>query len=262
MHITIVMKPRQTVNLPVDYNHIVQSAIYNVMDNSMASFLHQQGFIVNGRIYRLFCFSRLNGFYNIDRHSGRILFPQNIQLVITSPVSAFVESLADGLLQQGEIRLGANVIAIESVSAQSIKVENDSMVVKTLSPVVMYSTMLRPDGRKYTVYFQPGDPNYDALITANLQKKYKAFYGQEAPVGRVKVSSKGVVKMNVHQYKGTVIKGYSGLLQVAGPQKLLQIAMDCGLGSKNSQGMGCLQLQRQNHASRGVILEEVLQAGN
>ncbi|TWH47926.1 CRISPR-associated endoribonuclease Cas6 [Sporomusa sp. KB1] len=244
MNITVVMKPHQNVILPVDYNHIVQSAIYNAIGNSMSSFLHEQGFVANGRVFRLFCFSRLMGLFHMDRPTCKIIFPANIQLVIVSPVSDFVQSLANGLLQQGEMRLGANAVVIESISAQSIKVEHTNVVVKTLSPVVVYSTMLRSDGRKYTVYFQPGDPDYDTLITANLQKKYKAFYGQEAPAGQVKVSSRGMVKMNVLQYKGTVIKGYSGILQLTGPQELLQIAVDCGLGSKNSQGMGCLRVQR------------------
>jgi CRISPR-associated protein, Cas6 family len=96
-------------------------------------------------------------------------------------MSDFVQSLANGLLQQGEMRLGANAVVIESISAQSIKVEHTNVVVKTLSPVVVYSTMLRSDGRKYTVYFQPGDPDYDTLITANLQKKYESILWARSP---------------------------------------------------------------------------------
>jgi len=43
-------------------------------------------------------------------------------------------------------------------------------------------------------------------------------------------------------YKNTIIKGYSGKMVVTGPIELLQMAVDAGLGSKNGQGFGCVEL--------------------
>ena len=37
------------------------------------------------------------------------------------------------------------------------------MEVRTYRPIVTYSTLLRPDGRKYTCYFQPGESDFQAL---------------------------------------------------------------------------------------------------
>ncbi|BBB93537.1 CRISPR-associated endoribonuclease Cas6 [Methylomusa anaerophila] len=242
MQIVLRLNAANGLTLPIDYNHIVQSAIYHSIAPALATFLHEQGFTANGRVFRLFCFSRLLGPFTMDRNSGKITFGNDVRLVISSPVVDFVQSLANGLLQQGGWRLGSTFADITEIGAEQPVVESENINIRTLSPVTAYSTMSRPDGRKYTVYFQPGDPDYNALITANLQKKYQAFFREEPPEGEVKVKAAGQIKMNLLQYKGTVIKGYSGPLQLTGPQELLQMAVDCGLGSKNSQGFGCLAL--------------------
>jgi len=44
------------------------------------------------------------------------------------------------------------------------------------------------------------------------------------------------------QYKNTVIKAYSGLITVSGPIEFLQMMVDSGVGSKNSQGFGCIDI--------------------
>lgn len=240
MHITLRMKTDRPLILPIDYNHIVQSAIYHSIDAELAARLHGQGFAADGRVFRLFSFSRLTGAFTMDKQTGQIVFSGETNLVIASPVMDFVQSLANGLLRQGGWRLGAAWVEIQEISAEQMKVEQGDILVKTLSPITVYSTMLRPDGRKYTVYFQPGDPDYDEMITANLQKKYKAFHEQPAPDGKVTVRSRGMMKMNLLKYKGIIIKGYSGTLRLEGPIQLLQMAIDAGLGSKNAQGMGCL----------------------
>ncbi|MHB1654582.1 MAG: CRISPR-associated endoribonuclease Cas6 [Desulfitobacteriaceae bacterium] len=38
------------------------------------------------------------------------------------------------------------------------------------------------------------------------------------------------------------MKGYSGMMELSGPPPLLQVAIDAGLGSKNAQGCGCLEV--------------------
>ena len=36
------------------------------------------------------------------------------------------------------------------------------------------------------------------------------------------------------------IKGWDGRFRLEGPRELLQVALDCGLGAKNSAGWGCV----------------------
>jgi len=106
----------------------------------------------------------------------------------------------------------------------------------------VFSTLLRPDGRKYTCYFQPEEPDYDLLVENNLRKKYHAYYGKEAPKGEVKVKRIGEIRQDLVNYKDTIIKGYSGKMVITGPKELMQMAVDAGLGSKNGQGFGCVEV--------------------
>jgi len=48
--------------------------------------------------------------------------------------------------------------------------------------------------------------------------------------------------MVIRKFKGTVVKGWHCVLGLEGPRDLLQLALDAGLGSKNSQGWGCVDL--------------------
>lgn len=139
------------------------------------------------------------------------------------------------------MQLGTQVALVEKVQAHRYVVEKSEIMLTTLSPIVLYSTMLRPDGRKYTVYFQVGDPDYERLLSENLKRKYWAFYGIEPPIQIVQARSMGSQKIRVIRYKDIIVKGYSGKLLLSGPTPLLQLAVDGGLGSKNSQGFGCVE---------------------
>lgn len=92
------------------------------------------------------------------------------------------------------------------------------------------------------MYFQPGEADYGRLFNENLHKKYRAFWGKDSPEGNVEVKPLGLQRMKLVTYKDTIIKAYVGTLELTGPQALLQLAMDGGIGSKNSQGFGCVEL--------------------
>jgi len=242
MHIYFYLRPAGTLELPFSYNHIVQAAIYNSIEPELATFLYEKGFVSNGRKFRLFSFSRLYGEFLQDKNLPKIIFPGEVRLVVSSPMEHFCKSIANVMLSRGYIRLGNCDAKVEKMTVQQFKVDEEEITLRTLSPVVVYSTLLRPDGRKYTCYFQPEEPDYDLLVENNLRKKYHAYYGKEAPKGEVKVKRIGEIKQNLVNYKDTIIKGYSGKMVITGPKELLQMAVDAGLGSKNGQGFGCVEV--------------------
>ena len=228
--------------LPIHYNHLVQGAIYNSIDTELAEFLHNKGFAVNGRSFKMFAFSTLNGAFKIDKEKSTITFMSGIRLVITSPVDEFCQSLVNALLKRGTLRLGKQVLEIVDINLVKPQRTTGEVLLRTLSPVVLYSTLLRPDGRKYTAYFQPGDPDHERLLGENLRKKYRAFFREEPPPDDIRVRPKGMQRMRIVRYKGIIIKGYSGMLILKGPSSLLHLAVDAGLGGKNSQGFGCVEV--------------------
>ena len=245
MHIYFVLQFKGDKEISLQYNNLIQAAIYNAIDPELAAFLHNKGYESSGRQFKLFTFSRLMGRFYINKERSTIAFNDEIKLVVSSPVETFCQSIANGMLTKGRVRLASAELEVGKMMVQQFKVEEERIMLRTLSPVVVYSTLLRPDGRKYTCYFQPGEPDYNRLIENNLRKKYKAFYGKEPPSGELKVRSLGRVRLHVMNFKNTIIKGYSGGLLLTGPRELLQMAVDAGLGSKGSQGFGCVEVMEK-----------------
>lgn len=232
----------EIVILPINYNYLLQAAIYHSIDAELATFLHEKGYTDGSRAFKLFSFSLLQGIYQMDKVKKTIAFEGELKLIVSSPLQDFCQSLVNILLTKGRLRLGAQELEIEKVNVRQYQVRENQVTVKTLSPAVLYSTLLRPDGRKYTAYFQPGEADYARLFNENLHKKYRAFSGGEGPAGEVEVRPLGLQRMRIINYKDTVIKGYAGKLLLSGPKELLQLAVDGGIGSKNSQGFGCVEL--------------------
>lgn len=244
IQIEILFKPIGTdvLILPIHYNHILQSVIYNSLDDQLASFLHNFGYKNEKRAFRLFSFSRLIGKFELKKEIGKIVFNNSVKLVITSPISEFCNSLVSNLLLYEKVKIGKTELKVLEARCNKILIDSTQIKLKTLSPVVVYSTLLRPDGRKYTCYFQPGDSDFQTLVQANLMKKYKAFYQKESPQEEIKIKVLQHPRLAVINYKQTIVKGYTGKFILSGPQCLLKFAVESGIGSKNSQGFGCVKV--------------------
>jgi CRISPR-associated endoribonuclease Cas6 len=242
MQLSFEFESSNDLCLPLHYNHLIQGFLYESIDPDLSRFLHDKGYEVDNRPFRLFVYSRILGNYRIISSEEKIFFTPKIKLLIASPCDKFCLSLAKNIIRRGDLHLGNNILHSVTYTTHSSCVNNESIVVCTQSPITVYSTLFRPDQRKYTVYFQPGDPDYNRLITENLQRKYRAFYKKQPPSGDVSVRSHSRLKRSIVKYKGFIIKGYSGNLSLNGPPELLQIALDAGLGAKNSQGFGFIQM--------------------
>jgi CRISPR-associated endoribonuclease Cas6 len=57
----------QSLKLPINYNHILQAFILQLIDDAkFRSFLHNQGYTFKNRNYKMFTFSKLNGKFSVD----------------------------------------------------------------------------------------------------------------------------------------------------------------------------------------------------
>ena len=240
MHLFLTISFDQGLILPVNYNHLVQAFIYQSIDNKLAQFLHEQGYAYEKRTFRMFAVSRLMGKSTFHKETGHIHFHHHARLVISSPLEQFCDSLATNLLTRSEARLGKSMIHIDSIEAKQFKASDHQLPVRTLSPVVAYSTLTRADGRKYTCYFQPGESEFEQVVYNNLLKKHFVLHGVSAINDHFDLQPVRQPKMHIVKYKDTVIKGYAADMNLCGDPSLLQTALDCGLGSKNAQGFGCI----------------------
>ncbi|WP_286887513.1 CRISPR-associated endoribonuclease Cas6 [Aneurinibacillus sp. UBA3580] len=231
------------IKLPIHYNALIQAALYNQLSPEVADFLHNKGFIVDNRRFPLFAFSRIIGDYRLLRKENKIVFSNPVQLIVSSPVPEFVRDIAQILLKDG-FRVGNQMLTVTSLKMDAPTVDNDEIIVQTLSPIVAYSTMKRSDGRKYTVYFEPKEDDFQSIVINNLLRKGRLLYGENTPFQPITIRPVCKYKQHVVMYKQTIIKGYSGKFLLKGDQRLLQVAIDAALGSKNAMGFGLVEMKQ------------------
>jgi len=246
MQLTIHFHAPGPVAVPVHYGTLLQGLIYHQMQNpALRSYLHEHGFVLEKRRFKLFTFSRLMGrAVRYDRDSGRLIYTPPLKLVICSPIPFILQELGTGFLRQGRIRLGEVQLEVQEMSGASPRVQTKTVRVRMLSPVVVYSTMETGDGRPYTYYYTPFEPRFAGLIGANLAKKHLLIHGRPASPEGFSIEPTVVAEkdLKITRYKDFIIKGWMGDYLLKGDAELLQVALDAGLGAKNSQGYGCCML--------------------
>uniref|UniRef100_A0A7J3SKB8 CRISPR-associated endoribonuclease n=1 Tax=Fervidicoccus fontis TaxID=683846 RepID=A0A7J3SKB8_9CREN len=226
------------ISLPQQYNHLVQAAIYNSISPALSNFLHEKGFLYGKRSFKLFTFSRLLGKYR--RVGGRILFEDEVELLISSPIRRFVKDLANFMLKNAFLTIGGSKLSI--VGAEFLKEPELSREVKirTLSPVTVYSTLYTSDGKKKTYYYSPYERDFSRLVDGNAKKKLYILEKRNIKSCLETVPLK--VREAVVMYKGTVVRGWHGIFLLKGPVTLIRCVYETGLGAKNSQGFGMFEV--------------------
>lgn len=230
------------VAVPIHYNHLLQALIYRHVDAEMGRYLHDQGFTAGSRAFKLFVFSRLFGRY--ERRDDRLSFAGSFRLYVASPVERFIQSLGQTLLRNGVVQMGEDEAQVEQVTIRPEPDRSSRMVIRSLSPITVYSTLMTPTGQKKTYYYSPFESEFSEQIQMNLRRKYCALSGQEVPEGwGVSVTPLGVRSRNqvIVTFKGTVIKGWTGNYCLEGAPELIWLALEAGLGAKNSQGFGMVR---------------------
>ncbi|MFZ7103601.1 MAG: CRISPR-associated endoribonuclease Cas6 [Peptococcaceae bacterium] len=242
MRLEIFFKADKPIPLPIDYNHIVQSMLYHNISPELAVLLHDQGFQYGGRKFKLFTFSKIMGEYRFAEAAREIVFSERFSLIVTSPLAEFCQQLGNYMMLQEKVRLLKHFVKVEKLNITTTEIDEPRACFTTLSPITIYSTFAKPGGGKYTCYFEPGEKEFVTQLEANLRKKYYLLYEKEAPAIPVCMDFQGRPKRHIIKYKDFMIKGYSGKFTLHGPAELLQLALEAGVGSKNSQGFGCLKL--------------------
>lgn len=248
MHLHVILKPQIPLKpIPIHYNHLIQSLIYSSLPSDVATYLHDKGYQIGKRRFKLFSFSSLLGKFQLNKKDRTILFTDYVKLIIVSPDNNFLICLANNFLTTNTIRVGDSLLEVINIRFEEQVINNNVIFVRTLSPVVTYSTLIKPDGGRYTVYFHPGEKEFNTQISNNLRKKYEAFNGMQAPDGDIQIKYLDRPRLHITYFKDTLIKGYSCRFKIKGPQELLKMALDSSIGSKSSNGYGVIQLLERQH---------------
>lgn len=234
MQLFIKIHLDEPLELPINYNHIVQGILYNSIGGhtDLSTFVHETGFQRGKRSFRPFVFSLLSGPCRVrDR---RITFYESVDLEVRSPDVLLLDLMADNLAEKG-IRFGDRLIEDVSISMDDLTVEEEQIFVRMKSPVVARYT----DPERGEHYCDPSEPEFTELLAANFRRKYTAFYRKE-PASQVFIQPWQITPKDkfVTRFQRQYITGWNGVYQLVGERKYLDFLYQIGLGSKNAQGFG------------------------
>lgn len=229
--------------LPQNYNHILQATILNwINDEKYQEFMHDKGYSYNNRVFKLFSFSKIYGKFTLNRANKKIEFYEKVTIYISAVDHEFLNYVGNNLLMNQDLKIYNQNIKLESFEVIKEEIKEE-MVVYTLSPITVYSTV-EILGRKKTYYYNPYEKEFSILIRENLIKKYISYYEIEPENTYLEiVSYNKKIKQSILNYKGFIIKGWNGEFVLKGSKELIDMALSSGLGSKNSQGFGCIKLK-------------------
>ena len=126
-------------------------------------------------------------------------------------------------------------------------INSESIKTKAISPIEVHSTLSKGDGKKKTYYYTPFEKEFPELINLNIKKKWKAFHKEDCTFDlNIKPLFSGN-KFERIQYFGagefsTLVKAWAGFYRLEGQTEILKFAIDAGLGSRNSQGFGMVEV--------------------
>jgi CRISPR-associated endoribonuclease Cas6 len=244
----------ENITIPIHHNEILQGIIYKHLDTQLAERLHTKGVKdpESRRSLKLFTFSRFLAKKRvINSQEKAITFSFPIIWIVASPIPEFIVSFYNNLIKKRSIKLSFKneykEIYVNNIWLEPPPVYKRPVKVKTLSPITIYRTEKR-NGKVFTNYYAPDDSEFNELILANLLRKYRALTGnsitldERAYIKPIRVAS----QENILYFKNTVIKSWSGIFELSLPKELFLLAFSCGLGAKNSQGFGCIEIWRGN----------------
>ncbi len=232
----------QPIVLPVNYNKILQAALLWWIDSSgeFSGFLHDVGYSVEKRKYKLFTFSNIKGNYIYNAQNKTLTFDDEIFIVLSfyndDSHGCILENAAAGK----PIRFGRSFVPL--IGCFAAEEEYRPCAVDTVSPITVHSTLEKPDGKRLTHFYEPDDRDFSKLIRSNLIHKTEAVYGQKPGDDSFSIrpyNSRGTRRITT-RYNGMIIKGWQGRFIIDGSPEMIKMALLSGIGDKNSIGFGCV----------------------
>ena len=245
IRITLMSKGRQTID--INYNHALSSLIYRLIqesDSIYSTFLHNKGYEINNKHYKLFTFSLLQPEYYIVEGSNMSI-EGKVYLYISSPMKEFLLSLIESLTKYPVIRIGTGQFKVINIEATADPSFTRQMKFKCISPLTISTAYMNENSRlvKRNLYIE--DKRFTDNIKTNIISKYELIHGKKPEDTEFNISF-----MNVEKYKrgklinlknGIKIKGYLAIFEVCGNPELIETAYECGIGDRNSLGMGMIE---------------------
>ncbi len=143
MQIVLICNNTGIIDIPVNYNYYVQSAIFKLLADEnphYAEYLHD---IADGSKtkYKFFTFGSLIGkkhFYN-----KTLYYEGEIKLEIRSVSNEFLQILSDSIAHGNKLCIGKHCLSIKDIDIRNYTVPDNLLKICTLTPIVAKKTNRR-----------------------------------------------------------------------------------------------------------------------
>jgi len=244
--------PHGSLLLPLPYNYLLQGLLYHHLDKAAAEWLHDIGYFHSPgkRTYKLFTFSLLEGACVPVQEAVTFLGPVSFK-VATVDVDLLL-SLARNLVVRSEVPLYGQLCSVHQVALlpEPCLSVDAPIHLRALSPITISSTR---GNRRH--YYAPHEAEWSPALLQNLLRKATALgiqvdagtVLQEGYVRPVHVSPYDRLRVpyKVRQGEGedaTLIEGWLGVYQAYLPEPLFWVGYHGGLGARNAQGFGMVEI--------------------
>jgi CRISPR-associated endoribonuclease Cas6 len=232
--------------LPLNYQYTVASLIYSTLGNASTEFaskLHEEGFVAEGKKFKLFSFSRLTTVNSRVAGDKLVLNDPTIFLQVSSPVEEFIEHFVAGLFQSQTFNIAGTHFHLEQAETLPAPVFTEKMSFRALSPITEWIN----EGQKHPRFLSLED-DWSAVIRQNLIRKYLALHGREPVDTRLiwewdheyagRAARAGRRLSVLTNIRDTQIRGWLAPFHIEGSPGLIQMGYEAGYGAKNAMGFG------------------------
>lgn len=251
-----INKKSGDIILPINYQYALSAFIYHTINKGnkdLAAWLHERGFMLENKSFKLFTFSGLQ-IPNYKLYDDRlIVLSDEISFVLSFFPVELTESFVFGLFSEREFSLGDTRSKAKFAATKVERLPDPefsrTMEFKSLSPIVLTTKTDRDN--KYAKYMSPSDEGYDEKMKNNLLRKYAAYcdyYNKE-----MEQENSGGMELKIlspPKKKGILIKagtkeeskviGYQYRFSITAHPELIKTGYYAGFGEKNSTGFGCV----------------------
>lgn len=249
--------------MPFNYHYPLSSAIHNIIrksDVQFASFFHDVGYGYNR--YKLFTFSDIVIPFT-SKGDRMLLLGDTGSFKVCFHVPQAAEHFIKGLLINEQISIGDEISRVcfkiqevEHCIPNLIASPDDiiSVVVQPISPLVV--SCRRIEKSAYCIYISPYETAFAERLIFHWIQKYKAISSEtDIEIETLRQQMKVTIffftnppierRIMIRDEQGNAqkIRGYFKFrIRLTAPKKMIDLALNTGLGVKNSVGMGCVQL--------------------
>lgn len=234
--------------LPFNYQYEQMGVIYKILSLSNADYanwLHNNGFMLNGKQFKLFTYSSLViPSLRVDKEHGCLqINSDTVEWYISFLPEKSTQKFIQGLFMEQTFQLGdqRNVVQFKVQNIEILPpLDDEEEEFETLSPICIS----RREENGKTVYLSPADPYVKGAILTSLLNRYEAYYGKpyqesldfDFVVLNEPRSKLITIKADTPQQ--TRVKGYHCQFRMKAPKVLMQIMYESGVGNKCSGGFG------------------------